>query len=525
MELAPRTEEEKIFSNITSTAVLSSTVPGGYPTDTTTNPNNYVSKLNGSGNKIGPSVVLKVMTGDKLNIAVKSFYRGQGAAEPPANILANVLTSLATGIVGSIGEAKGTLAALSNPSGSPLAGPLTTFSQNNATPTNKPKAYLNYVFLDDQFNVLPNSSSMVVGAADLLDKLAVSNLVAAKNGFVYIYVSNETPLWDVFFDNLQVSHTKSPLLEETHYYPFGLTMAGISSKTVGKLRNKFKFNAGTELNEEFDLHYYETNFRSLDPQVGRFWQIDPMAEAVLEYSPYSYANNNPITFNDPLGLLSDSANPEILKPVTVTAKKGVPKSFKGVVKFDNNRPGSIASDADWPLARYRDENHLLKSWAKGKGAENRIYLPHHAMTKRLVNANAVNVARAKFYKTFLADYKNGLSLKTATLLNEQLHFGVDGVLMAGFDIVEQFVGGMTIDMRVDESGENLMFIVRNTTGKKSGFYHGAEDVQRVPGKTTPMGNMNQIYIWKESLATGAQDYERALENSRRSMIDIAPGFN
>ena len=113
-------------------------------------------------------------------------------------------------------------------------------------------------------------------------------------------------------------------------------MAGISSKALGKLENKFKFNSGTELNKDLDLNWYETHFRSLDPQLGKFWQVDPMAEVMYEYSTYAYANNNPLTFNDPLGLLSDSANPEVLQTVTVTAKKVVPKAFANYISFEND---------------------------------------------------------------------------------------------------------------------------------------------------------------------------------------------
>uniref|UniRef100_UPI0025E1BB9B RHS repeat domain-containing protein n=1 Tax=Sediminibacterium sp. TaxID=1917865 RepID=UPI0025E1BB9B len=127
------------------------------------------------------------------------------------------------------------------------------------------------------------------------------------NGYLYVYVSNQTNL-DVFFDNLQLVHSRGPLLEETHYYPFGLTMAGISSKAAGKLENRKKFNAGTELNTDFNLNWYETNYRSLDPQLGRFWQIDPLADVVVESSPYVFANNNPIILNDPLGLIADSTD-------------------------------------------------------------------------------------------------------------------------------------------------------------------------------------------------------------------------
>ncbi len=53
METAYRTKENQLFSNIPQTAFATASVPGGYPADGTTSPNTYVTRLNGSGNKVG----------------------------------------------------------------------------------------------------------------------------------------------------------------------------------------------------------------------------------------------------------------------------------------------------------------------------------------------------------------------------------------------------------------------------------------------------------------------------------------
>ena len=81
MESAYRNNESKLFYNISASNYSRASI-SGYPVDATTNPNDSLMRLNGSGQKVGAAIILKVMSGDVVDIAVKAFYKDQSYSVP-----------------------------------------------------------------------------------------------------------------------------------------------------------------------------------------------------------------------------------------------------------------------------------------------------------------------------------------------------------------------------------------------------------------------------------------------------------
>ena len=301
MEANKATKEDSIFSNLSTSR---STLPSLYPVDTSySSPNQYVAKVGGGGNpKIGPAMTLKVMAGDRFHVRVSSWYNAGGVTPGPSS---NPLSELVTALAGSFGVVSGTKATTPELGSSgvlSLEAQQFFAKQNNSSISGMPKAYLNWVLLDEQFKFVEASSGAdPVGASVELTIHQKQNLPVHKSGYLYVYVSNETGNIPVFFDNLQVTHIKGPILEETHYYPFGLTMYGISNKAANGKEVKQKF-VGQELDKELDINYYQFAFRTHDPQIGRFIQIDPLASEYVYNSTYAYAENDVIRAIDVEGL-------------------------------------------------------------------------------------------------------------------------------------------------------------------------------------------------------------------------------
>jgi RHS repeat-associated protein len=119
--------------------------------------------------------------------------------------------------------------------------------------------------------------------------------------YAQVYVANErnVPVW---FDDVTIEHWPGLQVQEQHYDPFGLELAGLSRSTPGlRTLNQYQWN-GKEKQSDFGLGWTHLDWRFFDAQTGRFHTVDPLSDAGQEmWSTYQFGFDNAVRYNDPDG--------------------------------------------------------------------------------------------------------------------------------------------------------------------------------------------------------------------------------
>jgi RHS repeat-associated protein len=300
MESELSTTEEAMFKNLDKTRenndTYNHTVGGGqitYPNESSML-NSHMINADKSRRIIGPAKGLKVYPGDVIDMEVWARYSQVNTSEVSASAF------LFSAMTASFGITAGDNPQIYSAFNSFIGGTALI----NQTPLDVPKACLNYIFFDKNYENPQFGFKQVSSSANgAHEKLSLSKTIT-EAGYIYIYVSNESTLnVNAYFDDLKITHTSAAaLLQADEYFAYGLPIEDLEYKKDDIVPNRFLYQ-GKEWMDEDDLALamYDFHARMYDPALGRFMAVDPKGHLMPEWSPYAGMFNDPINYVDPDG--------------------------------------------------------------------------------------------------------------------------------------------------------------------------------------------------------------------------------
>ena len=130
------------------------------------------------------------------------------------------------------------------------------------------------------------------------------------------------------------------------YYPFGLAHKGYNSFVNStNAAEKFRYN-GKEHNEELGLEWYDYGARNYVASLGRWMNIDPLAEKYYGVSAFNYAVNLPLIFVDPDGkellFTFDGMSKSEKRKAMEFLERFLNKGFEGYATASINKKGKLS---------------------------------------------------------------------------------------------------------------------------------------------------------------------------------------
>ena len=273
-----------------------------------------------------------------------------------------------------------------------------------------------------------------------------------NNRYIYNYTDHLGNTRLSYFKNAGGS---AEVLEENNYYPFGLKHEGYNA-LAGNPSYQYQYN-GKELQEETGWNDYGARMYMSD--IARWGVMDPLAEVTAYLSPYHYGNNNPIMFNDPTGMLSQSFMDEVWGSPSGTTWKNNGNGFT------NNWGGIMDSEGFAQNYRgYSPRDSFSALGASGGGVAGEIRLPNLHLGSS--NAWAASASMFVHHNSFMDKWNSNQAFQEEQreFYRTCGHCNERGVMMIGgagdpvgiFDVGGQIISNWELQNRYLAMGAGIL---------------------------------------------------------------------
>jgi RHS repeat-associated protein len=309
----PRVAELAYFENITETAVQDQFMDISTPIPTVVPDPNKAAYLfwndntgtQASDKAIGPAIALSVKAGDLVNVEAWGRFEEQTsfAKDVPLATLTALLAPTFVELPGFEGQNPTTVA------NDVLSGLTAEGFLAGETATSTPFAFLNYIVYNSSMVMLDAGWKRIpLEAGSLAEEITLpgnkpikfgfdSPISITTEGYIYVWVSNQSKSSRVWFDDMTVAHTQAITTQATDYGPWGDV---IRSASTDQKKYRFGYQGQfAENDDETGWDHFE--LREFDPLIGRWTVTDPQGQF---FSPYVGMGNNPLMNVDPDGAYS-----------------------------------------------------------------------------------------------------------------------------------------------------------------------------------------------------------------------------